>query len=288
MNETSEDKTKESEKKIIRCLPLIYKKQKDMKLFWFASVLVIALQSMSVRGRFGGIAEQNIVDREGILQQILVALDPSASLSLAAEDCAAAAALVLEKIEEVRSLLMLLLPRSMLTVFVTSEIYTPDFVTEANNRGGSFVATQEIEAADYLCQRLANLEGLPGQFVAWLSTDAVNAVDRLSPFMNGFRCTNGEVVAMNITDLTDGTLANPIRYDETGARVNGGQVWTGTKSNGTSTGHNCNNWAPPFSGLPGNAGRLYRSDDQWTYFAYDYACQLYSFRLYCFRNDISV
>ena len=84
--------------------------------------------------------------------------------------------------EPVDDLLNLLNPK---TIFVTSQVYTGDMVTEANTLlGTSFTTSQGLEAGDALCQSLADSLGSvapTGEYVAFLGTDEVNASSRITP-----------------------------------------------------------------------------------------------------------
>lgn len=185
-----------------------------------------------------------------------------------------------ETLEEVKTLIeSLLSPRK---VFVTSETYSPDIVAEADQRGGSFVATEELQAADYLCQELADSQSLPGTFVAWPSNDSVNAIDRLLVTNSvEYQRVDGVRIANNKVDLIDGSIEHRINRDETGALVATGKVWTGTYQDRTSHSANCNGWTPPYDGLPGLIGFSGIVYDQWTHGPM-YNCALYDLHLYCF------
>ncbi len=156
------------------------------------------------------------------------------------------------------------------TVFVTSTGYTGDL-------GG-------LAAADSICGQHASDAGLDGPFVAWLSTSTVNAVDRLDPASGPFHTPTGcaSLLAVDLTDLTDGTLTNPILFDEQcGTReVN---VWTGTSPDGTVSGlDKCGDWTTTLDFAVGLAGRSYDDDVTWTYHGTT-LCQN-PHELYCFEQ----
>ena len=155
--------------------------------------------------------------------------------------------------------------RFYVTVFITSQRYTGNLVKEANNLDPApdppFRDTQGLEAADYICNTHAKWGGHWGHYVAWLSTENVNAKDRLTPGSGPFMATDGAIVANSIRDLTDGTLQAAIVLDELGLPVvypnmsnlskehtdsqwYHSTVWTGTRSDGTAQGaQDCNGWA---------------------------------------------
>ncbi len=108
-----------------------------------------------------------------------------------------------------------------------------------------------VLAGDCICQNHADLAGLPGVFMAWLSTD-----DTDSPFANFTQSAvpyvrlDGARVAANWNDLIDKTLISPIYVDESGGRPSTASgsgdtlAWTGTEPNGTANlNHDCNGWS---------------------------------------------
>ena len=152
------------------------------------------------------------------------------------------------------------------TVFVTSLRYTGNLVKEANKLDPApeppFNDTQGLDAGDFICNTHANWGGHWGHFAAWLSTEEVDAKDRLTPGSGPFLAIDGVIVADSIPDLTDGTLRAPIILDELSLpivhpnildlpkekvstwRKYHTTVWTGTRSDGTvHEGQHCNGWA---------------------------------------------
>jgi len=158
--------------------------------------------------------------------------------------------------------------RGSCRVFVTSESYFGDF-------GG-------IDFADSECQRLADLEGLPGNFKAWVSTTSpsVNPDSRFNQASVPYRLVSGNTIANNYTDLIDGNLTAPINLDETGFFVDS-NVWTATTQAGGSFGTNCSNWTD--LNEDGGFGNTTLMDFGWTSASFD-ACDTPDFRLYCFEQ----
>ena len=104
-------------------------------------------------------------------------------------------------------------------VFVTSTTHT-------GNLGG-------LDGADGICNTRAMLAGLPGIYVAWLSTSTVDALSRIGG-ARGFVRTDGEPFADQPSDLvTSNEVWNAIHLDENGNDVGMDSVWTGTLKNGT-------------------------------------------------------
>ncbi len=124
-----------------------------------------------------------------------------------------------------------------LRVFVSSVEYTGDLVSHALS------ATTGLEAGDELCTTLATVAELDGNWRAFLSTDTINAAERVEG--------QGPWVAM------DGVVAFPnplsfrvrpstvISHDETGGPVEW-YVFTGSQTGGTSSGKTCDGWTSVF------------------------------------------
>jgi len=120
------------------------------------------------------------------------------------------------------------------------------FVTSTTTTGRIGFVENGIEyvgrdAADKICNNLANSAGLPGNYRAWLS--GVAGGNAYSPQENFIHSDvpyylPGDPaikVADNWPDLTDGTIDNPINRDENGNFVEGIYVWTGTREDGATT-----------------------------------------------------
>jgi len=152
-------------------------------------------------------------------------------------------------------------------VFVTSTPYNGDL-------GG-------LAGADNKCQSHADAAGLGGSWIAWLSTSTVNAIDRFPDTANGpfIRTGDAAVIAVTKADLTDGSLLAPISNTETGDR-DGGNVWTGTRPDGTRAHAMCDDWSSvsPALGVTGGTGAF---DSYWTE-ATDRSCSD-EYQLYCFN-----
>ena len=130
-----------------------------------------------------------------------------------------------------------------LRVFGTSIAYQSDLKT----LGGG---TTGLDGADRLCNQAAQAANKGGVWVAWLSTDTVNALSRVTaagPWSQ--QKPNGELVRTfnNKANLGTGPLT-PIVLDENGTDLTlGGTVtgityWTGTRIGGVNSTFNCGGW----------------------------------------------
>ncbi len=144
-------------------------------------------------------------------------------------------------------------------VFVTSAKYK-------GNLGG-------LSGADAKCNQLAGAAGLPGTYVAWLSTSTVDAKDRIfdGPYYNVAR----QKIANDIADLTKGSIGAAVLYSETGTQILD-SVHTGTLSNGKVAGtYTCEDWTTDSAGVTGFArqGLSYFATSRWTdYDETNYGC----------------
>lgn len=114
-------------------------------------------------------------------------------------------------------------------VFVTSRTYVPGQL-------GS------LEAADALCQTHADEVGLPGRYVAWLSTKTVSAAERLEGAQGWLR-VDGLPFAASSDDLFAMRTLYPVALDEFG-RPTDAYVLTGSNPEGqfADRGTDCEAW----------------------------------------------
>jgi hypothetical protein len=161
-------------------------------------------------------------------------------------------------------------------IFVTS-------TGSSGNLGG-------LAGADATCNARAGVAGLPGTYVAWLSTSTVHARDRVTS--NGPYVTpTGDLVADSFADLTDGTLASPIDEDETGALVFEQEVWTGTASTGVRSAgapaaaeaNHCLDWTSSDGADLAVVGLTSTTNAIWSR-AYNQFCDRLSVHLYCIQQ----
>jgi hypothetical protein len=107
--------------------------------------------------------------------------------------------------------------------FVTSMTYTPQQIIG-------------VDGADTICAGLGAAIGKPGRYVAWVSTTAAPAAQRLGT-ASGWVRTDGKPFAASKQELLAGKILYPLRRDENGDEVLG-PVLTGTLPDGTSS-ENC-------------------------------------------------
>ncbi len=115
-------------------------------------------------------------------------------------------------------------------VFVTS-------VTYKGNIGG-------LTAADTKCQGVALNAGLVGTFLAWIATvDGGSPQTRFAHSTVPYKRIDGVTVANNWTQLTSGTLLNPIDVTEDGGPLATSVLaWTNTMASGAAWEYDCAGW----------------------------------------------
>lgn len=136
-----------------------------------------------------------------------------------------------------------------------------------------------LSGADRKCNQLAQAAGLPGTFVAWLSTDTVDAKDRVTGA--GPWSLVGETdVAVTRAQLEAPPISRPIQKDERGNLVSG-LVWTGTNADGRFLDDDCGDWTAQTGFAHAAAGDSLVSQSYWTA-ATPRGCQA-TLRIYCFQ-----
>jgi hypothetical protein len=158
------------------------------------------------------------------------------------------------------------------------------FVTDASYNGG----LGGVSGANDKCQAAATAAGLNGIYRAWISDSTSSPSTTFTRSAVPYVTITEVQIADNWTDLTDGTLDNPIDRDELGEFV-GVDVWTytntdGTKSNMDLITRSCNEWAstsPTHAGIVGWTGA---TDSSWTGYTYHACDYLGKHHLYCFQQ----
>ena len=102
-----------------------------------------------------------------------------------------------------------------------------------------------LTGADYQCRHRATKMFLPNgeRYKAWISTSAVQPVDRLYHARGPYKLVNGLRVAANWDALIAGPLENPINITEMSEGLDA-LVYTGTQADGTRTPNSnfCDDW----------------------------------------------
>ncbi|MCA9650965.1 MAG: hypothetical protein KC501_13700 [Myxococcales bacterium] len=163
-------------------------------------------------------------------------------------------------------------------IFASSTMFTGDM-------GG-------LAGADAECQALANAAGLPGIYMAWLSTATESPSTRMTPSAQPYVRPDGVQVAPNWAGLVDGSLDAPINVTETGGAVPIGNttcggggfatVWSATNTAGnTAGGSNCSGWTSTAGGS--QWGRADQTSGSWTSWCSGGVCTWLS-PIYCVQQ----
>ena len=150
--------------------------------------------------------------------------------------------------------------------FVTStaKATTTSQVPSPTNFGNLYAADWIVTYTAYEAWALQVWDGRTPLVHAVLSDPTANAKDRISitePLYN----THGDLIATDQADLWDGSIQNPVEYDEHGNPVTGSTlVWTGTMSNGdVYYGQTCGDWNISNNSASGSLGDATKSDNGW-------------------------
>ncbi|MBX3261875.1 MAG: hypothetical protein KIS78_14280 [Labilithrix sp.] len=145
-----------------------------------------------------------------------------------------------------------------------------------------------VSGVDARCVAAADRATLGGDWIAWISADGKNAIDRVihdGPYVR----LDGARVVRNKAQLVTGVLTSPIDRTETGERVTENHlVWTGTLVSGIFS-TDCDNWSSNNAVTYGAMGTLSRTDRAWTDNGgpgpgfRNWGCQTLA-RLYCFER----
>ena len=140
-----------------------------------------------------------------------------------------------------------------------------------------------LAGADARCAAEAQSAGLPGTYVAWVSTVDIDARDRLEG-ASGWVRPDGLPVASSIDDLSLGRLLYPINMTAKGETTNGTVVWTGTNANGrVDESGQCGDWGDVGLRTNTTIGFTGSGPVQWTARG-NVGCSRTG-RLYCFGVD---
>lgn len=170
-------------------------------------------------------------------------------------------------------------------VFLTSSLHTGDLTASS-----PIMTLDGLEAADAICQDLAEAADLPGTYAAWLSSEMVSVASSL-PFdaANGdsYVLVDGTEIAVGFDDVIDGGIDAAIQLDEAGNVIPPAGVdsfvWTGSFAAGTpQSGQVCNDWTDGTNGAPGVIGEYLATNELWSRISARTCDNL--FRLYCFQR----
>ena len=124
-----------------------------------------------------------------------------------------------------------------------------------------------LTVADRKCTEWADAAGLGGEWKAWRSTSTEDARDRIADAT--YVRIDGLPIAVDKEDLTDGAILNYLDINEFGSLITSPfRLSTGTLSNGTHSGHSCQDWTSDDSTIDHTTGffvrRHTRALNQWT------------------------
>jgi hypothetical protein len=141
-----------------------------------------------------------------------------------------------------------------------------------------------LDGADAICQFLADANGVPGTFRAWLSDETGSPSTRFVKSPGPYVLLDGTVIAASWADLTDGTILAPIQVDESGNSSVEPEAWTNTQADGTvaALGRHCQNWTDGDQSV-GAVGLTPATDTAWTESGNLAAC-FAGAKLYCFQQ----
>jgi len=158
------------------------------------------------------------------------------------------------------------------------------FVSTATSNGtmtfGGLFVTAGRASADKLCNQEARGIGLPGTFIAWLSTFTENAPERLPDNAAWYLPNSLSVVFPSRVAIPAGPGV-PIDREAGGSFAGSAGAWTGTEHSGVRAQNNCSDWSV---GTAASAARRGRTDAVgfWTAERDDTCDQ--QLRIYCFEK----
>jgi hypothetical protein len=186
-------------------------------------------------------------------------------------------------------------------VFITSEAFKGNLIVAAADIRNKyspdcdeFIPTNGLEAADAICNCLAKIALLPGNYKAWLSTNASNSpASRFTQSTIPYGTVDDSFIAYDWVDLTNLTvdkgtfyLRNQIDKTEKGETVSD-YAFTNVAPNGGSISPNddCSDWTSSSSSKNGVVGYCPSQDKDWTNWSGIGASLCgQDYRLYCFQQ----
>ena len=126
-----------------------------------------------------------------------------------------------------------------------------------------------------------------GSFSAWVGTSGGDPASRFTKATVPYARVDGEIVAQDWTDLTDGTLDFPINVDEQGNAVIAGFIWSNVATDGTFNDcatmvvpETCVDYTDGTATASGGVGSVTAIDATWTEFGCGLTCNA-ALRLLC-------
>jgi len=126
-------------------------------------------------------------------------------------------------------------------------------------------------------------------YAAWLADDTGSPYARfVQSFAQPYVRIDNKLVANDWTDLTDGSIANPLNIDQNGNAIGSETtaVWSHVQTNGTTDrgiNDDCMNWTEDSSSSFGGVGRHGNTDGTWTDPNLLSNCSV-ALSLYCFEQ----
>jgi len=141
-----------------------------------------------------------------------------------------------------------------------------------------------LSGADDICNARASEAGLPGTYVAWLSSTTEDASARIGS-ASGWLRTDRRPFALDQVELLAGTVRYPLHLDENGDRITTDSIVpTATGPNGTLTGgETCGEWTDDTPSLRPMGGNADSGSNRWTT-GFLMSCNTEA-RLFCFGVD---
>jgi len=154
-----------------------------------------------------------------------------------------------------------------------------------------------LAGADAKCQAAADASSIvpEGTYLAWLSDSTGSPSTRFTRSTVPYVLPTGATVANNYSDLTDGTLINPINIDESGMQIpplfntNPTFVWTNTSIGGLAASiffsASCSDWErSDFLDQAIVGDPILSTDNNWTAKQGADTCDQPGNHLYCFQQ----
>jgi len=144
-------------------------------------------------------------------------------------------------------------------LFITSAFFDGNLLARVPG------AADGLAAGDQLCRDAAVRAGLGGDWRAWLSSDTVDAIDRLQE-RGPWHDRRGALLFEDKARIADGPRAS-IWYDEAAQFLPSDRIWTGTIFDGTRgpMSATCASWSSGAMGELARIGQVGQSSDSWTF-----------------------